>query len=191
MIRFGESGHPVFRATNVLSRGALKSKGGKLSIHFCANGRTIETVFRTLFLLVSSVSMEQSQSCVEEYKSCHVRTERLKTPTRSTDDPSQEDLLQKYQERVERLSQQNRVIKICIDAGFHPDNSWSRTVLHDRGHWRILTIYRVSGLSRVHLAKRRRHIWTEGLDQREHQNQARIGSYNLLPTRLIWSGNEN
>ena len=30
----------------------------------------------------------------------------------------QEDLLQKYQERVDRLSQQNRVIKICTDAGF-------------------------------------------------------------------------
>ena len=42
----------------------------------------------------------------------------MKTPTPSTDDPAQEDLLQKYQERVERLSQQNRVIKICTDAGF-------------------------------------------------------------------------
>ena len=40
------------------------------------------------------------------------------TPTPSTDDPAQEDLLQKYQERVERLSQQNRVIKFCTDAGF-------------------------------------------------------------------------
>ena len=38
--------------------------------------------------------------------------------TPSTDDPAQEDLLQKYQERVERLSQQNRVIKMCTDAGF-------------------------------------------------------------------------
>ena len=42
----------------------------------------------------------------------------MKTPTPSTDDPAQEDLLQKYQERVERLSQQNRVIKFCTDAGF-------------------------------------------------------------------------
>ena len=71
----------------------------------------------------------------EEYKACQARTVRLvlagqsdplfvptsslmKTPTPSTDDPAQEDLLQKYQERVERLSQQNRVIKICADAGF-------------------------------------------------------------------------
>ena len=38
MIKFGESGHTVFRATSPLSRGTLKSKGdGKLSIHFCAD----------------------------------------------------------------------------------------------------------------------------------------------------------
>ena len=39
MIKFRESGHPVFRTTSPLSRGTLKSKGGgKLSIHFCAAG---------------------------------------------------------------------------------------------------------------------------------------------------------
>ena len=35
-----------------------------------------------------------------------------------TDDPAQEDLLQRHQERVEKLSQQNRVNKFCADAGF-------------------------------------------------------------------------
>ena len=49
MINFGESGHPVFRATSPWSRGTLKSKGGgKLSTHFRADGGTIETVFRTI-----------------------------------------------------------------------------------------------------------------------------------------------
>ena len=42
----------------------------------------------------------------------------MTTPTPLTDDPAQEDLLQKYQERVDKLSQQNRVIKFCTDAGF-------------------------------------------------------------------------
>ena len=42
----------------------------------------------------------------------------MKTPTPSTDDPAQQDLLQKYQERVDKLSQQNRVIKFCTDPGF-------------------------------------------------------------------------
>ena len=36
-----------------------------------------------------------------------------------TDDPAQEeDLWHRYQERIEKLSQQDRVIKFCIDAGF-------------------------------------------------------------------------
>ena len=63
MIKFSESGHPVFRATSPLPRGMLKSKGGgKLSIHFCADGNTIETFFAQLFLSISSVSTEQSQT---------------------------------------------------------------------------------------------------------------------------------
>ena len=50
--KFRDSGHPVFRATSPLSRGTLKSKGGgKLSIRFCADGDTIETVFRTIIFV--------------------------------------------------------------------------------------------------------------------------------------------
>ena len=63
----------------------------------------------------------------DEYKACQARTGRpvlaeqsdplfepasllMKTPTPSTEDPLQEDLLQKYHERVKKLPQQNRVI---------------------------------------------------------------------------------
>ena len=44
----------------------------------------------------------------------------MKTHTPLTDDPAQpeEDLLQRYQERIEKLSQQDRVSKFCTDAGF-------------------------------------------------------------------------
>ena len=50
MLKFGESTHPVFRATSPLTRGVFESKGGgKLSIHFCADFETIETVIRTFF----------------------------------------------------------------------------------------------------------------------------------------------
>ena len=130
MFKVGERGHPVFRATIPLSRGTLKSKGGgKLSTHFCADEGTIELVFRTI-ISVNQLSIYGAVlDLCEEFKTCQARTGRrvlarqciplsepasllLKTPTPSTDDPAQEDLLKKYQERVERLSQQNRVIKI-------------------------------------------------------------------------------
>ena len=134
MIKFGESRHPVFRATSPFSRGTLKSKGGgKLSIHFYADGDAIETVFRTI-ISVNQLSIYGAVSDVcEEYGSCQTSTVRpvlagqsdtlfepakllIMTPRPSTEILAQENLLQKYKERVERLSQQNRVIKICTDA---------------------------------------------------------------------------
>ena len=118
MIKFSETGHTVFRATSPLSRGTLKSKGGgKLSIHFCADGNTIET-FRTIIDVHQLSTYGAVSDLCEECKSCPVRTGRLvlpgqsdplfvptsvmKTLTPSTDDLAQEDLLHKCQERVER-----------------------------------------------------------------------------------------
>ena len=71
----------------------------------------------------------------EEYSACQTRTERpvlagqsdplfepakflIMTPTPSIEILAQENLSQKYKERVERLSQQDRLIKICTDEGF-------------------------------------------------------------------------
>ena len=119
-----------------MSRGTLKSKGGgQLSIHFCADGNTIETVFRTI-VSVNQLSIHGAVSDVcEEYSTCQTRTVRpvlagkydplvapanllTTTPRPSIEIPAQENLLQKYKKRVERLPQQGRLIKICIDAGF-------------------------------------------------------------------------
>ena len=114
----------------------MKSNGGgKLSIHCCADPGTIEIVVRTI-ISVNQVSIYGAVTEVcEEYSACQTRTGRLvvaeqfdplfepaslltKTPTPSTNDPVQEDLLPKYQERVERLSQQKSCDKFCTDAGF-------------------------------------------------------------------------
>ena len=109
MLKFGESGHPIFRATSPLSRGVLKSKGGgKLSIHYCADHETIGTVFRTI-VSVNQLSLygAVAEMC-EEYESYHHRTGRpvvggesdssfvpsvIKTNMPLTDDPAQEAYL--------------------------------------------------------------------------------------------------
>ena len=75
MLEFGESKHPVFRATSPLSRGQLKSKGGgKLSIHYCADLDTIRTVFRTV-ISVNQLSLHGAvaEMC-KEYETFHDRT---------------------------------------------------------------------------------------------------------------------
>ena len=70
----------------------------------------------------------------EEYESCHDRTggpvvggqssssfvpSVIKTNTPLNDDPAHEEFqLQRYRERNEKLSQQDRLSKFCTDAGF-------------------------------------------------------------------------
>ena len=141
MLIFAERKHPIFRSTSPLSRGVLKSKGGgKLSIHFCADGETVETVFRTI-ISVNQLSIYGAVSDMcEECNTCHDRKGRpvvagqsnpLFVPSVMNDPPQEEDLLQRYQERIEKLPQQDRVIKFCID-GRIPDYGCSRTVFHDK-----------------------------------------------------------
>ena len=116
MLKFGESGHPVFRSTSPLSRGVLKSKGGgKLSIHCCADFETIETVFRTI-ISVNHLSLcgAVAEMC-EECESCHYRTVRpvvkgqsdrlfvpsvIKTNTLLNDDPAHEEYLLQSKKRT-------------------------------------------------------------------------------------------
>ena len=76
MLTFAESKHPIFRSTSPLSRGVLKSKsGGKLSIHYCADSRTIETIFRTNNS-VNQLSLYGAVAEIcEECDSCHDGTE--------------------------------------------------------------------------------------------------------------------
>ena len=69
LLEFAESGHPTFRATTPFSRGILKSKGrGKLSIHFAADVDTVDTIYRIIFLSISSVSTEQWQLYVKNFR---------------------------------------------------------------------------------------------------------------------------
>ena len=134
LIEFAESGCPIFRATSPLSRGQLKSKGhGKLSIHFAAVQETIETIFR-IIVSANQLSLYGAVAeMFEEYETLHDRSGRpdvvmgqsivlsaIKTevPLENDDPAYQNFLLQECEERIERLSQQDRLSKICTNAGF-------------------------------------------------------------------------
>ena len=60
----------------------------------------------------------------------------IMTQKPSLEIPPQEILLQKYKERVERLPQQDRLIKMCTDAGFLTTVEVGQK-LHDKAHWRV------------------------------------------------------
>ena len=106
-----------------------------MSIHSCADQETNKPVFRTI-TSVNQLSLygAVAEMC-EEYDSYHDRTDGpvvrgqsissfvpsvIKTNMLLNDDDSthKEFLLQRYRERIEKLSQQVRLSKFCTDAGF-------------------------------------------------------------------------
>ena len=112
----------------------LKNKGGgKLSIHHCADQETITTVFRTI-TSVNQLSLYGTVAEIcEEYESYHAGRPAVGEQSSSSfvpnvintnvplndDDPIHKELLlQRYGERIEKLSQQDRLSKFCADAGF-------------------------------------------------------------------------
>ena len=117
LVTLAESGHPVFRATSPLFRGVLESEGGgKLSIHYCADLETIETVFRTV-ISVNQLSIygTVAEMC-EEYEPCHDRTgdplwkdSRVKTNILLNDDPAHEEFLLQKDTKNELKSYHNKI----------------------------------------------------------------------------------
>ena len=160
MIKFRESGHPVFRATSPLSRGTLKSKGGgKLSMHFCAWGMRLKIwpIVQASKIVDNNTYTFDWSPCTRRFIAKVKRTSEKALTTRSRDKDS-------YWCRI-------------------LENSWSRTVLHDKRHWRVLTIYRTIDMCWVHFTTRQKINWPERLDSSEHQNWARTGSHNQLLAR--------
>ena len=105
LLRFAESGHPIFRATTPLSRGQLKSKGkGKVSIHFSADTDTTDTIYR-IILSVNQLSIYGAVAAIcDEYEGQPDNTgEPVILEGQSI------VLLQKYFQQVQSLSPENRL----------------------------------------------------------------------------------
>ena len=133
LLEFAESGHPVFRATTPLSRGQLKSKGrGKLSIHFAADQDTIDTIYR-IILSVNQLSVYGAVAALcEEFEnhqdgsgepeilmgqSIVLGEVKAEIPLQNESPMNDQITWQQYIQQVESLSLENRVSKLCKEAG--------------------------------------------------------------------------
>ena len=134
LLDFAESGCPIFRATTPLSRGKLKSKGhGKLSIHFTSDYSTIETIFR-IIVSANQLSLYGAvANMCEEFETHQDRSGELdvlmgqsivlseikaEVPLQNENPSYHQIRWQQYQERIKLLSQESKVSKFCMDAGF-------------------------------------------------------------------------
>ena len=134
LLEFPESAHPVFRATTPLSRGALKSKErGKLSFHFAADEDKIDTIFR-IIISVNQLSVYGAVAAVcEEFEGHQDRSGepeimmgqsivlgevKAETLLQNENPMNDQIIWQQYIQQVESLSLENRLSKICKEAGF-------------------------------------------------------------------------
>ena len=132
LLKFAESGHPIFRATTPLSRGKLKSKGkGKVSIHFSADQDKVDTIYR-IILSVNQLSIYEAVAAIcDEYEG---HQDSMGEPVilvgqsivlgeveagALAQDEELEDaniIMQKYFQQVNSLSPENRLNKFCKEA---------------------------------------------------------------------------
>ena len=134
LLEFAQSEHPTFRVTTPLSRGQLKSKGrGQLSIHFAADGDTIDTIYR-IILSVNQLSVYGAVVAVcEEFEnhqdgsgepvilvgqSIVLGEGKAEDPLQNENAMNDQIIWQQYIQQVESLSPENKVSKFCKEAGF-------------------------------------------------------------------------
>ena len=95
--------------------------------------KQLRSFFASLFLPIRSVTTEQLQTCVKNLNSHQDRSGqpdflmgqsivlsefKAEVPLENDIPSHQNLLLQRYEERIEMLSQENKVRKFCMDAGF-------------------------------------------------------------------------
>ena len=123
-----------FPCVDSIVQGVLKSKGhGKLSIHFSADYPTIETIFR-IIISANQLSIYGAVANIcEEFEAHQDRSGepdvlmgqsivlseiKAEIPLQNEDPSHHQILWQQYEERIKSLSQESKVSRFCMEAGF-------------------------------------------------------------------------
>ena len=196
--QLGRNRTPSFPCNeSVLSRNAQKQRKWKIIYtllcrwwydwncfshnHFYQSAQYLRSSSRNVWKVQYLSNKHRETCCGRAIRPIFAPAELLiMTPTPSIEFPAQENLLQKHKERVEKLPQPDRLIKVCTDAGFLKTVEVGQ---YFRTHWRVLTICRASDMSWVFVTTRWEINWPERFGSREHQNWTCIGSHNQFPTR--------
>ena len=132
MMNFTESDHPIFRASS-FERGELRSRAhGKKSIHFSGSHELIELILRTVISANQlSIYGAIADSCDEAPKcigtpgklAAPKHLEKVEIPIGPSAEETQnnaqqrKNLVQEYERKFEQLSDDQKLSKLCSDAG--------------------------------------------------------------------------
>ena len=133
MENFSRSRHPIFRASNAFARGKLRSKEGrKKSIHFNGSNENIELLLRTV-ISANQLSIYGAIAYIRDEVPKRIRApekpaapkplEKVEIPTvfskaeNSTNERQWRNVRQEYEQKIEQLSEDHKLSKLCSDAG--------------------------------------------------------------------------
>ena len=181
--------------------GALKSKGrGKLSVHFAADGDTIDTIYR-IILFVNQLSVYGAVAAVcEEFEGHQDRTGepvilvgqsivlgevKAETPVHDEDPRNDQIIWQQYIQQVESLSPENRVSKFCKEAGFmRVVEAGQYLVTKDTGDFRQ---FRSVACREYTLPRDDRPSQPKRMDSRKYEDWTCIGSHDQFSAFQVWN----
>ena len=132
LLNFAGSGHPIFRGTSALKRGELRSEGGKTSIHFNGSTQNIELLLQ-MVISVSQLSLYGAVADMIEELPVGQRAPSKPAASGQLDkqeiltqlplaevqanEERQGNLLQEYEQRFEKLSEDQKLSRLCSEAG--------------------------------------------------------------------------
>ena len=109
LLKFAESGHPIFRATTPLSRGQLKRKRESVSVYGAVAAICDE---------YESHQDSTGQPVILVGQSIVLGEIKAEVPAHAKEPRDNQIILQHYVQQVESFSPENRVSKFCKEAGF-------------------------------------------------------------------------
>ena len=133
MANFSGSGHPIFRISSAFDRGELRSKGGgKKSMHFNGSHENIELLLRAVISanplriyggiadlcdeVPKGISAPGKLAALDHLEKMEIPTD-LSNAENSTNTQQQGNLLQEYERKFKQLSEDQKLSKLCSDAG--------------------------------------------------------------------------
>ena len=139
LLNFAGSGRPIFRGTSALERGEFRSKGrGSTTIHFTARDDNVQLLLK-MIISVNQLSLYGAVADLIEELPVGQRAvgkpkalgqldevEILTQPPfveMQANEERQGNLLQEYEQRFEKLSEDQNLSRLCSEAGLRLDNS--------------------------------------------------------------------
>ena len=133
MLNFAESGHPVFHAISAFERGELKSKGcGKKFIHFNGSEETVDLNIRTVISVNQpSTYGTVADSCKELDPDSRNHTVGEVRHVSESNINGIVDLFQNYERKFTELPDDQKLSKLCSDAGFLKESGKGQFVIEE------------------------------------------------------------